>query len=138
MNARTFFIVQAIVAIVFALGFLIIPRAVSHIYGAVSGPVAILAFRYFGVALLGIGLIFWFAKDVTDAEARRAILGGACIANQIGVVVSLWGTASGIMNGLGWTVVLLYILLAAGCFYFRDDRVLTSKSLPLGALKRRS
>ncbi len=138
MNARTFFIVQAIVAIVFALGFLIIPRAVSHIYGAVSGPVAILAFRYFGVALLGIGLIFWFAKDVTDAEARRAILGGACIANQIGVVVSLWGTASGIMNGLGWTVVLLYILLAAGCFYFRDDRVLTLESLPLGALKRRS
>ncbi|QAY95053.1 hypothetical protein CWB41_04330 [Methylovirgula ligni] len=137
MNARTFFIVQAIVAIVFALGFLIIPRAVSHLYGVTADLAAILAFRYFGVALLGIGLIFWFAKDVKDAEARKAILGGAGIANQIGLVVSLWGTASGIMNGLGWTVVLLYALLAAGCFYFRDDRVLTLDSLPLGVLKRR-
>ncbi|MDR3408594.1 MAG: hypothetical protein P4L68_08855 [Methylovirgula sp.] len=42
------------------------------------------------------------------------------------------------MNWLGWTIVLLYILLIAGCFYFREDRVLTLESLPLGALKRRS
>jgi len=138
MNARMFFMVQAAVAILYALGFLIVPRAVSHLYGVTSGPAAILAFRYFGVTLLGIGLIFWLARDVKDDEARKAILGGAGISNQIGLVVTLWGTASGIMNGLGWTVVLLYALLIAGCFYFREDRVLTLESLPLSALKRRS
>ncbi len=137
MNARTFFMVHAIVAIVYALGFLILPRAVSHLYGVTSDLAAILAFRYFGVALLGVGLIFWFARDVKDAEARKAILGGSAIANQIGLVVTLWGTASGIMNWLGWTAALLYALLIAGCFYFRDDRVLTLDSLPLGVLKRR-
>jgi hypothetical protein len=41
------------------------------------------------------------------------------------------------MNALGWTVALLYLALAAGCFYFRgDDRVLTWDSLPVKSLRR--
>lgn len=65
------------VAIIYAVGFLIIPRIFSGIYRVMPGPGAVLAFRYFGVALLGIGLIFWFARDVQYQDARRAILGGA-------------------------------------------------------------
>jgi len=137
MNTRGFFIFSAAVAILFALGFLVIPRGVARIYGVVAHEDAILAFRYFGVALLSVGLIFWLTKDVQDQEARNAILTGAGIANQLGLVVSLWGTASGIMNALGWTVALLYLALAAGCFYFRgSDRVLTWDSLPIKSLRR--
>ena len=138
MNTRMFFLVSAAIAGIFALGFLVIPRAIARIYGVVAGPEAILAFRFFGVALLGIGLIFWFAKDVQDREARNAILAGAGIADQIGFIVALWGTASGVMNGLGWTVALLYLALAAGCFYFREDRILTWDSLQLNSLWRKS
>jgi len=136
MNTRGFFIVSAAVALIFALGFLVVPRAVARVYGVVAHDDALLAFRYFGVALLGIGLIFWLTKDVQDRDARNAILTGAGIANQIGLVVTLWGTTSGVMNALGWTVALLYLALAAGCFYFRGDRVLTWDSLPVKSLKR--
>jgi hypothetical protein len=121
MDSRAFFMVQAVVATVYALGFLIIPRAISRLYGVVANADTILAFRYFGVALLGLGLIFWFARDTKDKDARNAILGGAGISNQIGLVVTLWGTTSGIMNALGWSVALLYAALIAGCFYFAGD-----------------
>jgi hypothetical protein len=126
MDARTFILVQAIIALVYAIGFLLIPGSLSELYGAVATPSALLAFRYFGVALLGIGLIFWFAKDIGDPATRDALLTGAGSANAVGVIVSLWGVIAGIMNPLGWSVVVLYVALAAGCFYFRGhaERVL--------------
>ena len=110
------------IAILFALGFLFIPRVISRLYGVTSGWDTLLVFRYFGVALLGVGLIFWFAKDIKDADARNAILSGAGIANQVGLLVSLYGTTSGIMNALGWLVVLIYAFLIAGCIYFHGDQ----------------
>lgn len=119
MDARTFIVIQAVIAIVYAIGFLLIPGPLSSLYGAIATPSALLAFRYFGAALLSVGLIFWFAKDIADQATRDAILTGAGIANATGIIVSLWGTLGGIMNILGWTVVLLYIALTAGCFYFR-------------------
>jgi hypothetical protein len=128
MSSRTFFMIHGAVAIFFAIGFLFIPRVVAHVYGISAGPEAALAFRYFGVALLGVGLIFWLAKDTKDTEARNAILGGAGIANQVGLLVSLYGTTSGVMNALGWSVVIIYAALIAGCLHF-DSRLLRSRGL---------
>jgi hypothetical protein len=48
----------------------------------------------------------------------RALLTGHAIGDVAGIIVSIWGTASGIMNGFGWSVVLIYVILFAGCAYF--------------------
>jgi hypothetical protein len=128
MNSRTFFMIHGAIAIFFAAGLVMIPRGVAHIYGISAGPEAALGFRYFGVALLGVGLIFWLAKDTKDVEARNAILGGAGIANQVGLLVSLYGTTSGVMNILGWSVVIIYAGLIAGCIHF-DSSLLRSRGL---------
>jgi hypothetical protein len=119
LNTQTFFIIHGAIALLYALGFLVIPRAVSHVYGVTAGPEAILAFRYFGVALLGVGLIFVFARNTNDHQALKAILSGAGVANLAGLLVSIWGTTAGIMNMLGWSVVAIYAALVIGCVYFR-------------------
>lgn len=118
MNLKSFIILVAIVATAYALGFLIIPKFIVGLYGVDTAPSVILGFRFFGVALLGVGLIFWFARDCRDSTAVRALLTGGAVSNAAGLVVAIWGTTTGIMNALGWSVVLIYIVLLAGCVYF--------------------
>ncbi len=87
------------------------------IYGVTQGPGEILMARYFGVALIAIGLVFWLARDVTDAAARRAIILGLLISNIVGVIVSVQGTLTGVMSAVGWSAVGIYGLLALGLAY---------------------
>ncbi len=118
MNLRAFLILTAVLAIAYALGFLIVPKFVTGVYGVSGEPAVILGYRFFGAALLAIGLIFWLAKDCEDRTAIRALLVGAAGSNAAGTAVSIWGSATGIMNALGWTVVLIYVVLLAGSIYF--------------------
>jgi hypothetical protein len=37
----------------------------------------------------------------------------------IGLIVSLMGTLSGVVNAVGWSAVLIYLVLAAGYAYFQ-------------------
>ena len=87
------------------------------IYGVTQGPGEILMARYYGVALIAIGLVFWLARDVTDARARRAIILGLLISDFIGVIVSVQGTLSGVMSAVGWSAVGIYVLLGLGVAY---------------------
>lgn len=118
MTVRAFFIFTAIVAIIYAVGFLIAPGHLARIYGVQTTPAVQLGFRYFGVALLSLGLIFWLAKDSQDMGAVKALLMGGAIGDAAGILVSIWGAATGIMNVRGWSVVLIYVVLLAGCIYF--------------------
>jgi uncharacterized membrane protein YfcA len=86
-----------------------------------------LAYRFFGVALLGVGIIFWLARDCVDPTAVRALLMGGAISDVAGVAVSIWGSARGIMNTLGWTVVLIYVVLLAGSIYFLSLRAVEAR-----------
>lgn len=118
MNLRAFLILTAVLAIAYALGFLIVPKFVTGVYGISGEPAVILGYRFFGGALLAIGLIFWLAKDCQDRTAIRALLVAGVASNAAGTAVSIWGSATGIMNALGWTVVLIYAVLLAGSIYF--------------------
>jgi hypothetical protein len=122
MNVKGFFIFVAVLAVAYAIGFLLIPTTLTKFYGDAGGPPVNLAYRFFGVALLGVGLIFWFAKDCEDPTAIHALLMGGAISDVAGVAVSIWGSARGIMNTLGWTVVLIYVVLLTGSIYFLRQR----------------
>jgi hypothetical protein len=73
--------------------------------------------RYFGVALLGMGLTTWLARNAAASDARDAITLGFCISCMPGVVVPLYGTLSGQMNAMGWLAVAVYSVLVIGFGY---------------------
>jgi len=118
MNIKAFMIFVAIIATAYGLGFLLVPGHLVRLYGVATGPAVILGYRFFGVALLAIGLIFWFAKESLDWTALRALLLGGAVSDAAGIVVAIWGSSTGIMNALGWSVVLIYVVLLAGSIYF--------------------
>jgi hypothetical protein len=118
MKLRTLFTIAAVVALIYAVGLLLVPATMNATYGlGVSSSEKLLA-RFFGVDLLALGLILWFGRDLNGVSARP-IITGSLIGNVVGVAVSLVGTIRGTMSGFGWTAVLIYLVLALGFAYFQ-------------------
>ncbi|MGD2178082.1 MAG: hypothetical protein PVG71_09700 [Anaerolineae bacterium] len=67
-------------------------------------------------------MVTWFARNAAESDARRAIILGLCLYDAIGFVITLIATLSGVLNPLGWSAVLLYLLLAVGFGYFLVNR----------------
>jgi hypothetical protein len=118
MNTRTVLTVAAVIAIIFALGLILMPAFMGTLYGTGTSPVQDLLARYFGTALLAIGLIDWLARDMDFATLRPIILGNL-IGDAVGLIVTLMGTLGGVMNSMGWLSAALYILLVLGFGYLQ-------------------
>jgi hypothetical protein len=117
MNAKMFLSIAAVVATLYGIGFLLVPDTLFQVYGVASSPGALLGFRYFGVGLLSVGLILWFVRGSHEWSTLRGVLLGLIIANVVGVIVSAWGTMTGLMNAMGWTGVAIYLILLLGYAY---------------------
>jgi uncharacterized membrane protein YfcA len=118
LNLNMFLMISAIVAALFGLGFVLAPGLMFSIYGLASGPASLLGFRLFGSALIAIGIMTWFLKDSADWQAIKALLLSVAIGNVIGFLLVLFATINGTLGAMGWSAVLIYLLLLIGEGYF--------------------
>jgi uncharacterized membrane protein YfcA len=118
MKLNTLMVVNALVAGVFGVGFIVVPGLVTSAYGPEITPQLEYVTRLFGAALLAFAVLTWTARNATDSDTRRAILLALFVGDGVGFIVSLMSQLSGVMNALGWTTVLIYLLLALGFGYF--------------------
>jgi len=120
MRIKTLFIIYAVVSAMFGLTFVFVPVKTLAIYGITLGPGGITIARLFGAALLEFAFLSWFERNMGESGTRKAIILALFIGEVIGFVVALFGQLSGAVNPLGWSTVVVYLLLAAafGYFYF--------------------
>ncbi len=119
MKIRTLMIVNAIVAGLFGIGFVLVPGQVLSQYGITTDAAFVLVGQLLGAAFIGFAVLTWAARNSTDSEARRAILLALFVGDAIGFIVALIAQLGGIVNALGWSTVAIYLLLAIGWGYFR-------------------
>jgi hypothetical protein len=114
MSLRTLMIINTVIAGVFGVAFVLIPWQVLVIYGI--QPTAALNYigELFGAALLSLAILSWSAKDMEESAARQAIVRAFFLGDAIGFVLALFGQLSGVLNNAGWSVVIVYLLLAVG------------------------
>jgi len=126
MKVGVFLAIGAAIAIIYGVAFILVPEFVLATYGMTASAALDLMARYFGLTLLGMGLITWLVRETTDGKALRGLLTGLSVQGVIGVLVSIWATVNGTMNGMGWSAVLIYAVLLAGYLYylFADRTVL--------------
>ena len=122
MRLSTVFIFNTLAALGYAAGLLIIPETIMTWHGIGIHGSTILMARYFGVALLGIGLVAWLARDTVESKARDAITIGFSISCVAGFVLSVQATLAGQMNSLGWLPAAAYLLLVLGYGFARFSR----------------
>ena len=122
MKLSTVFIFNTLAALGYAAGLLIIPGTIMAWHGIGYDPSTILMARYFGVALLGIGLVVWLARNTVESKARDAITIGFSISYVAGLALSVQATLAGQMNTLGWLPAVIYLLLVLGYGFARVSR----------------
>jgi len=118
MKLRTFLMIAAVVALVYAVALLLLPEFMATTYGMGTSASEILLARLFGTELLVLGLLYWLGRDLTGDNAR-AMITASVVGNAVGVVVSLMGTLNGAMNSMGWSAVAVYLLIGLGFAYFQ-------------------
>ncbi len=128
MKLKTLMIINAIVAIVFGVTFVIVPAQAYSLYDITADEQLIYMGQLFGAALVGFALLTWMARNATDSDARRAIVLALFIADGIGFVVALIGQLSNVVNALGWSTVAIYLLLALGFGYFQFFKPASSQA----------
>lgn len=122
MPLRTLLLLAGLIALVFGLGFLLIPRPMLALYGVPTDPTVVLISRFFGAALVQLGLVLYLIRDVGDLRTQRGVIIGSFIGSVAGLVVALTGQFWGLVNSLGWLNVAIYGLLTLGYGSFMFGR----------------
>lgn len=117
MKLSNLLMVAAIIAAVFGVGFVVASGPLLSTYGITLDKAGTLVAQLFGALLIGMAVLNWFARNVTDPAARQAVVLGNLSGDIVGFVVILLGQLAGIANGLGWSNVAIYLLLALGFAY---------------------
>jgi len=118
MKLKTLLIIKAVVCLGLGIPILLVPNFIYSIFGATLAAGGVFAAREYGASMMGNLMLAWFARDSQESEARWAIVLALFVYDAVGFVVSLIAILSGAINPLGWLVVALYLLLAAGFGYF--------------------
>jgi uncharacterized membrane protein YfcA len=116
MSSKLYLTIAAVLAILYGIGFVLIPAKMGEFYGVQPQPNAMLNIQYFGSALLALGVIVWFARDL-DWAAVRGVLIGSAVGDIVGGLITIWGISQGLVNAFAWSSVVIYVLLLLGALY---------------------
>ncbi len=120
MKLRTFFVIESVVSLLFALIFLLGTAFALKFFGLSTGKTEVLLGQVIGAALIGFTALSWFAKDFSDPQAVQGAVLSFLVYSAIGFVVTLLGVLSQVTRaGSAWLVVILYLLFTAGFAYFQ-------------------
>lgn len=121
MTLRNFLTAASIVAFAFGLGFVLVPLRLVSLYNVTLNAGGVLVGQLFGAALIGFGVLNWFARTVTDSKGLQAVVLANLVGDVVGFLIALLGQLAGVggVNQLGWSTVVIYLLLALGFAYFQ-------------------
>lgn len=127
MNYRIVFLINAFLAALLGLGFLILPGKILGQFGVDEYAATKLISQFFGTAMLGLGLLLWFAKDVTEANLQKGMGSALLVGAAAGLIITIMGTISGILRANWWIAMVVYAILAVayGYLVFQKPKQLT-------------
>ena len=117
MTFRTLLVIKAAVCLVFGLFLLLAPAMLLDLLGTPLNDGGTFTAREYGAAIIGTLMLTWFAKNAKAADARGAILLDHFIYDLIGMIVTSSVVISGVLNVLGWSIVVVYLFFAVGSGY---------------------
>ncbi len=117
MDTKLYLTIAAIVAVLYALAFLVIPVQASMFFSGFAEPRAVLYLRFCGAAILAWGLIVWFARDFQGWYAVRSILIASIVGLAVNIIIAVSALVQGWLNSNAWGSTAVLVLLLAGAAY---------------------
>ena len=128
MNFKKLMIIKALVSLVFGILMLAIPEILLSIFGANLSDGGMFTAREYGAALLGNTCLCWIGRNLTDSLAAKAIVVALFVYDLVGFVMTTVTVIMGILNPLGWLVVLIYLFFTIGFGYFLVNPVVKKEN----------
>jgi hypothetical protein len=125
MNYRIMFLINALIAALLGLAFVAVPDRILSQFGVDGYAATKLAAQFFGTAMLALGLLLWFAKDVGEENLQKGMAIALMVGAAAGLIITAVGTTSNILRSNGWIAMLVYLLfgLAYAYLVFMKPRV---------------
>jgi hypothetical protein len=117
MNYRMMFLINAFLAVLLGLGFLTMPDRILSQFGVDGYAATKLLSQFFGTAMLGLGMLLWFAKDVTEVNLQKGMGIALLVGAAAGLVITVMGTISGTLRENWWIAMVLYVILGLAYAY---------------------
>jgi hypothetical protein len=117
MNHRTMFMINAFIAAMLGLGFLVVPSGILDPFHGDEYAETQMILQFFGTAMLGLGLLLWFAKDVSEAELQKG-MGIALLTGAAGGLIGpVMGGSSDALSANWWIAMVVYAILGLAHAY---------------------
>ena len=116
MNYRTMFSINALIAILLGLGFLILPGRILDQFGVDEAETKLIS-QFFGTSMLALGLLLWFAKDVAEADLQKGMGIALLIGAAAGLMAPVLGANSDTLLPNWGRGMLVYAFLAVANAY---------------------
>lgn len=118
MSFKNLMVIKALVCLVFGILLLAIPDILLSIFGTTLSAGGMFTAREYGASLFGNMCLSWFAKNASESDARRAIILALFVYDLIAFIMTTITVISGVLNPLGWFIVLIYLFFAVGFGYY--------------------
>jgi len=118
MKLKTLLVINAILLGFFGLTQTLMPAATAAPLGITLDPVAKHNVQTLGAYYLGLAVLAWMTRNVTDSYSLRAILLAFFISYSIATIIGIIDLLSVPWNALGWSNIVLYLLLISGFGYY--------------------
>jgi hypothetical protein len=115
---NTLFLIYLIVEAIFGIGFLFVPDLVMGPLGVTLDEASITLARMFGSLLIGIPVLIFLARRSSITEFRRGAMYFAFTYLLASTVVLLITQINGLMNAMGWGIVILHLVFMLWFGYY--------------------
>jgi hypothetical protein len=114
MNYRTLFLLNSLFALLLGAVFLVVPALAIGQFGVDGYTSTKLMAQLFGAAMLALGLLLWFVKDVPSDAMQRGVAIAMFVGALCALVITALGAFSGTLRANGWMAIVAYFLFGLG------------------------
>lgn len=118
MKLSTLFVANSVFALIGSLSLLLAPLLTFESYGSSLNPDGMFVAHILGVTVLGVAVLSYAAKNITDRTALNWIMVSFIIAHVGSAILATAAAANGLFNSMIWVDVIAHGAFALGFGYY--------------------
>jgi hypothetical protein len=120
---NTLFLVYLIVEVIFGIGFLFVPGLMMNPMGVTLDETSTTFARLFGSLIISIPVLLFFARKSASSEFKRGVVYCIFIYLLASTIILLITQIKGLMNAMGWSIVILHLVFMLWFGYYLINQV---------------
>lgn len=116
MSFRVLMAINSFIAVPMGAACVLVPAQLVGSFGVTLTPMGLVIYQFWGVTLVGLGLLTWFARATEARGTQRALAAALFVFHVLSCAIAVRGQQAG-ASDMGWSNVALFLLLALAFGY---------------------